>query len=165
MQPAHGIDTLFPQPSLNEGGALRPPGTAAELDVGRRQLAGRRHAKTTQLRRHRRGRRGRPSCQLPLSLGGLGLLSATQTSARRCPRACAPPQGEDLPGAAALGAEPSAVFAVEVGGRWSDEAASFVRALARAKALDAPVRLRCSLIAVLVARVVAKGGARMGRSL
>ena len=34
---------------------------------------------------------------------------------------------------------------VEVGGRWSDEAASFVRALV-------PVRLRSSLVAVLVAR-------------
>ena len=38
-----------------------------------------------------------------------------------------------------------------VGGRWSDEAASFVRALARAKAREVPVRLRSSLVAVLVA--------------
>ena len=44
------------------------------------------------------------------------------------------------------------VLAVEVGGRWSDEAASFVRALARAKAREVPVRLRSSLVAVLVAR-------------
>ena len=43
------------------------------------------------------------------------------------------------------------VLAVE-GGRWSDEAASFVRALARAKAREVPVRLRSSLVAVLVAR-------------
>ena len=44
------------------------------------------------------------------------------------------------------------VLAVKVGGRWSDEAASFVRALARAKAREVPVRLRSSLVAVLVAR-------------
>ena len=44
------------------------------------------------------------------------------------------------------------VLAVEVGGRWSDETASFVRALARAKAREVPVRLRSSLVAVLVAR-------------
>ena len=36
------------------------------------------------------------------------------------------------------------VLAVEVGGRWSEEAASFVRALARAKAREAPARLRAS---------------------
>ena len=41
------------------------------------------------------------------------------------------------------------VLAVEVGGRWSDEAASFVRSLARAKAREAPARL---LQSVLVAR-------------
>ena len=34
------------------------------------------------------------------------------------------------------------VLAVEVGGRWSDEAASFIRSLARARALEAPARLR-----------------------
>ena len=44
------------------------------------------------------------------------------------------------------------VLAVEVGGRWSDEAASLVRGLARAKAREVPVRLRSSLVAVLVAR-------------
>ena len=44
------------------------------------------------------------------------------------------------------------VLAVEVGGRWSDEGASFVRALARATAREVPVRLRSSLVAVLVAR-------------
>ena len=44
------------------------------------------------------------------------------------------------------------VLAVEVGGRWSDEAASFVHALAPAKAREVPVRLRSSLVAALVAR-------------
>ena len=38
------------------------------------------------------------------------------------------------------------VLAVEVGGRWSDEAASFIRSLARARALEAPARLRPSVV-------------------
>ena len=44
------------------------------------------------------------------------------------------------------------VLAVEVGGRWSDEAASFIRSLARARALEAPARLRPSVVSALVAR-------------
>ena len=44
------------------------------------------------------------------------------------------------------------VLAVEVGGRWSDEAASFIRSLARARALEAPARLRPSVVSTLVAR-------------
>ena len=44
------------------------------------------------------------------------------------------------------------VLAVEVGGRWSDEAASFIRSLAHARALEAPARLRPSVVGALVAR-------------
>ena len=56
-----------------------------------------------------------------------------------------PPQRADIP----LRSERCrlVVLAVEAGGRWSDEAASFVRALARAKAREVPVCFRSSLVA------------------
>ena len=85
-----------------------------------------------------------------ISLVRLGAaLSPGWSCSRRRPCPCTPPQRADIPGAAP---RRLVVLAVEVGGRWSDEAASFVRALARAKAREVPVRLRSSLVAVLVAR-------------
>ena len=44
------------------------------------------------------------------------------------------------------------VLRVEVGGRWSEEAATFVRLLARARARDSPERLRAATVGALVAR-------------
>ena len=81
---------------------------------------------------------------------GAALPPGWSCSTRRpCP--CTPPQRADIPGAAPLGALPLGCLGRQ-GRRWSDEAASFVRALARDKAREVPVRLRSSLVAVLVAR-------------
>ena len=44
------------------------------------------------------------------------------------------------------------VLAIEVGGRWSEEAAAFVSNLARAKARQAPAILQQSVAAALTAR-------------
>ena len=44
------------------------------------------------------------------------------------------------------------VLALELGGRWSPEAADFLRLLARARARSAPPRLRAAVVAASVAR-------------
>ena len=48
------------------------------------------------------------------------------------------------------------VFAIEVSGRWINEIVSFIRSLARARALKAPARLRPSIVGALIAKLSAR---------